>query len=174
MNKPSHGPKNPLVIGWREEVSLPELGLMNIEAKTDTGARTTALHAEGIEVFEQDGTDWVRFHVPHGDTLHATDCTAPLVDRRAVKNTSGEPEERLVIETLLTLGRRHWHIEVTLADRSNMKLPIILGRTALRRHGVLVDPGKSHLLRKAALKAAKAGQKATKAGKNPSPERTEK
>lgn len=163
MKKPSHGPKQPLVIGWREEVSLPELGLENIEAKTDTGARTTALHAEEIEVFQQDGEDWVRFHVPHGDKVHATDCTARLVDKREVKNTSGEPEERFVIETVLILGRRRWHIEVTLADRSNMKLPIILGRTALRRHGVLVDPGKSHLLRKAAKKA----------GKNPSPERTE-
>ena len=75
---------------------------------------------------------------------------------RNVKNTSGEPEERLVIETALVLNRRRWRIEVTLADRTNMTLPLILGRTALRRHRVLVDPGKSHLLRR------QAGQK----GKN--------
>jgi hypothetical protein len=146
----SHGPRAPLVIGWRECVALPELGLHPIEAKIDTGARTSALHAEDVETFWQDGVHWVRFHVPHGGRSHATDCTAPLVDKRHVKNTSGEPAERLVIETALVLNRRRWRIEVTLADRTNMTLPLILGRTALRRHRVLVDPGKSHLLRRQA------------------------
>ena len=60
------------------------------------------------------------------------------------------PFTRLVIETTLVLNRRRWKIEVTLADRTNMTLPLILGRTALRRHRVLVDPGKSHLLRRIA------------------------
>lgn len=157
MQKPrSHVPRTPLVIGWRECVGLPDLGLPAIEAKIDTGARTSALHAEDVETFWRDGVHFVRFHVPHGDTLHASDCTARLVDRRNVKNTSGEPAERLVIETRLVLNRRHWRIEVTLADRTNMTLPLILGRTALRRHRVLVEPGKSHLLRR------QAGQK----GKN--------
>jgi hypothetical protein len=146
-DRKSHEPRAPIVIGWRETVALPELHMDRIEAKIDTGARTSALHAEGIETFEQDDATWVRFHVPHGKKVHATDCLARLVDTRNVKNTSGEPAERLVIETLLVLGRRRWHIEVTLADRTNMALPLILGRTALRRHRVLVNPGKSHLLR---------------------------
>ena len=146
----SHGPRAPLVIGWRECVALPDLGLTRIEAKIDTGARTSALHAEDVEIFLREDGPWVRFHVPHGDRLHASDCIAKLVDTRNVKNTSGEPAERLVIETVLTLNRRRWHIEVTLADRTNMTLPLILGRTALRRHRVLVDPGRSHLLRRAA------------------------
>jgi hypothetical protein len=152
-NAKPHRPKAPLVIGWRECVALPDLGLTSIEAKIDTGARTSALHAEDIETFERDAATWVRFHVPHGDRLHASDCTARLVDRRNVRNTSGEPAERWVIETMLVLNRRRWHIEVTLADRTNMTLPLILGRTALRRHSVLVDPGKSHLLRSQARPA---------------------
>jgi len=145
-----HGPRAPLIIGWRECVALPELGMPRIEAKIDTGARTSALHAEDIETFMRDDGPWVRFHVPHGAKVHAADCTARLVDMRNVKNTSGEPAERLVIETMLRLNRRRWRIEVTLADRTNMALPLILGRTALRRHRVLVDPGKSHLLARAA------------------------
>jgi len=148
------------VIGWRECVGLPDLGLARIEAKIDTGARTSALHAEDVETFMRDDGPWVRFHVPHGDRVHATDCTAKLVDMRHVKNTSGEPDERLVIETMLVLNRRRWHIEVTLADRTNMTLPLILGRTAVRRHRVLVDPGKSHLLRRMAA----GGKKTTPKG----------
>lgn len=148
VNAIPHSPRAPLVIGWRECVALPDIGLTRIEAKIDTGARTSALHAEDIETFERDGASWVRFHVPHGDKIHATDCIARLVDRRNVKNTSGELAERWVIETTLVLNRRRWRVEVTLADRTNMILPLILGRTALRRHSVLVDPGKSHLLRR--------------------------
>ncbi|MEZ5721391.1 MAG: RimK/LysX family protein [Paracoccaceae bacterium] len=143
-----HALRAPLVIGWRECVGLPDLGIAAVEAKIDTGARTSALHAEDIEEYWQDGLHMARFHVPHGDKLHVSDCTARLVDRREVKNTSGEPAERMVIETTLLLNRRRWKIEVTLADRTNMTLPLILGRTALRRHRVLVDPGKSHLIRR--------------------------
>lgn len=150
MKKPrSHTPRDPLVIGWLECIGLPDIGLPAVEAKIDTGARTSALHAEDIETFWQDGVHLARFHVPHGEKAHVTDCIAPLVDKRHVKNTSGEPAERLVIQTTLVLDKRHWKIEVTLADRTNMTLPLILGRTALRRHRVLVDPGKSHLLRRA-------------------------
>ena len=75
----------------------------------------------------------------------ARDVEAPLLGERSVKNTSGEPQDRMVIETLLVLGNRHWHIEVTLADRANMAMPIILGRTAIRRRRILVDAGRSFL-----------------------------
>jgi len=159
VRKESHGPRAPLVIGWRECVGLPDLGLAQIEAKIDTGARTSALHAEDVETFMRDDGPWVRFHVPHGDKLHASDCSAKLVDMRNVKNTSGQPDERLVIETMLVLNRRRWHIELTLADRTNMTMPLILGRTALRRHSVLVDPGKSHLLRRMAKNGAAHGRR---------------
>jgi hypothetical protein len=61
------------------------------------------------------------------------------------KNTSGIPQERLVIETQLVLGPHTWKVEVSLANRANMNLPLILGRTAIRRRNILVHPGRSHL-----------------------------
>ncbi|MFD1195917.1 ATP-dependent zinc protease [Seohaeicola saemankumensis] len=135
----------PLLIGWRERIALPELGIDLMQAKIDTGARTSALHASKVVRFQRDGVDWVRFHIPHASGLTARDCEAPLVDRREIKNTSGQGEDRLVIETLLLLGGRRWRIEVSLADRSAMAMPIILGRTAIRKRGILVDAGKSYL-----------------------------
>jgi hypothetical protein len=134
-----------MIIGWRERIGLPELGIAWVTAKIDTGARTSALHAARIEPFVRDGADWVAFHIPHDNLINARDCVAPLVGRRAITNTSGVPEERFVISTLLSIGRRRWHIEVSLADRARMAMPIILGRTAIRRHNILVDAGKSFL-----------------------------
>lgn len=136
-------PAAPIIIGWREIVGLPDLGILRAQAKIDTGARTSALHASRIRHFEKDGEPWVRFHVPHAGLDNAFNCEARLIDRREIKNTSGIAEERLIIETKLSLGGRRWTIEVSLADRGNMTMPIILGRTAIRRRRILVDAGRS-------------------------------
>lgn len=133
------------IIGWREIVSLPELGIFDMRAKIDTGARTSALHAEDQEIFERGGTKWVRFRVPA--SRHHSDfrVEVPVLDERDIKNTSGVPESRIVIRTVLHLGVHHWHVDVSLADRTNMGFDMILGRTAIRRHNVLVHAGRSFL-----------------------------
>lgn len=133
------------VIGWREIVALPELGLPSIRAKIDTGARTSALHAEDQEIYDRDGKTWVRFRLPGSRYHRDMQVDVPVADAREIKNTSGVPEQRLVIETLLILGHHHWHVEVSLANRENMGFDMILGRTAVRGRNVLVDPGRSFL-----------------------------
>jgi len=133
-------------IGWREFVDLPDLGIRHFRAKIDTGARTSAIHATRQRLVEQDGADWVEFHVPVPGTPRTTRCRARLVETRAIKNTSGVPQDRYVVETTLVMGGRPWPIEVSLADRENMGFELILGRTAIRRRRMLVNPGKSYLL----------------------------
>ncbi|MBD1547873.1 ATP-dependent zinc protease [Roseibium aggregatum] len=133
------------VIGWRELVALPELDLPLIRAKIDTGARTSALHAEDQEIYDRDGRSWVRFRLPGSRYHRDMQVEVPLADARDIKNTSGVPEQRHVIETLLILGHHHWHVEVSLANRENMGFDMILGRTAIRGRNVLVDPGRSFL-----------------------------
>ncbi len=138
------------MIGWREIVSLPELGVFDMRAKIDTGARTSALHAEDQEVFQRDGKSWVRFCVPASRHHKDFRVEVPVLDERNIKNTSGIPERRLVIRTVLHLGVHRWHVDVSLADRTNMGFDMILGRTAIRRHNVLVNPGQSFLAGKPA------------------------
>ncbi|MCH9809494.1 MAG: ATP-dependent zinc protease [Alphaproteobacteria bacterium] len=135
----------PKIIGWREWVGLPELGIASLKAKIDTGARTTALHAVDLRPCERNGEKWIEFRVPLPGLTTTDRCRAPVVDEREIKNTSGVPERRYVIETVLVLGNRHWHIEVSLTDRENMEFETIIGRTAIRRHALLVDPGRSFL-----------------------------
>ena len=132
-------------IGWRETVGFPELGIFSLKAKIDTGARTTALHAVDLTPVEKNSERWIKFRVPGSGRPKDAICQARLIDERKIKNTSGEPDLRYVIETLFVLGQRSWRIEVSLADRQRMAFPVIIGRTAIRRHGLLVDPGRSFL-----------------------------
>lgn len=138
--------ETPLCVGWREWISLPDLGIETLKAKVDTGARTSALHAIQQEPFEKGGQHWVAFKVPLVEPNKEISCQARLVDERDIKNTSGKPETRYVVSTKLVFGPKAWTIEVSLADRANMEFDIILGRTALREHGLLVDAGKSFLM----------------------------
>ena len=133
------------MIGWRELIGLPELGILQMAAKIDTGARTSALHAEDRELFERGGKRWVRFKAPKLKGEPRRFIEAPVALERLIKNTSGVPENRLVIRTLLMLGNHRWHIDVSLADRDAMKFDLIIGRTALKGRRILVDPARSYL-----------------------------
>ena len=137
--------REPTVIGWREIVSLPELGLLRIRAKIDTGARTSALHADNIEPYERDSAHWVAFHPCHPGMTEVGICHWPVHDRRSIRNTSGVPEERIIIRTRIHLAGHRFLVELSLADRSDMAFPIIIGRSAIRRHGLLVDGARSWL-----------------------------
>jgi len=136
-----------LVIGWIEHIDLPALDLHDLRTKIDTGARTSALHATQIETFDRDGAEWVRFRVEL-DRTHSTDLIeAPVHERRHIKNTSGVPEERIVIRTRFRIADRTWTISVSLTDRSNMRFAMIVGRSALKNHNIAVHTRRANLAR---------------------------
>jgi hypothetical protein len=134
-----------IIIGWQEHIDLPLLGLTNLKAKIDTGARTSALHATNITAFERDGTEWVRFHTRFDDDAQDTDVETPIHDRRKITNTSGVPELRIIIHTKFRIAGHLWTIDLSLTERTEMTFRMIVGRTALRRHPIVVHPGKRYL-----------------------------
>jgi len=139
--------RSPLpLIGWREWLTLPELEIAKIKAKIDTGARTSALYAFDIELFDRDGVHCVRFkvHPSQRDETETVESEAPLLDQRQVKNSGGKAELRPVILTPVNLNDQSWPIELTLTHRRNMQFRMLLGREAVRQR-FFVDPGRSYL-----------------------------
>jgi hypothetical protein len=134
------------IVGWREWVSLPGLGVPWIKAKVDTGARTSALHAFDLEEVERDGERWVRYsvHPWQGSDEDAVACESRVVDRREVRSSSGHAEERYVVQLDVSMGGQEVDAEVTLSKRDEMGFRMLVGREALCQ-GFLVDPSGSYL-----------------------------
>lgn len=133
------------LVGWRERVGLPDLFDGLIPAKIDTGARTSSLHATGIERYLAGRRKMVRFLLDvGGGASEPVVCELPHADHRIITSSNGQSEERLIIKTRIAIGSHVFRAEFSLTDRSDMKFPILVGRTALRR-GFLVDSSRSYL-----------------------------
>ena len=126
------------VIGWRERIDLPDLGLQAIEAKIDTGAKTCALHAWNMRPVAHDGEEHVEFF-SYGASGNRLLCIAPIIDVRTIRSSNGYEEERYVIAAALKMAGRQWKSHIALTDRSAMKHALLIGRDALKGRFV-VDP----------------------------------
>lgn len=137
-----------VILGWKEYLDLPELGIERLKTKIDTGARTSSLHVSSHRVLED-----------HGDGVADLEIRVPLTrtgDRQAtarvrqldlvkVTDSGGHPEIRPVIETAVRLGPVTKTIRLTLTDRAGMLFRMLLGRKALEGD-FLVDVSKKYLL----------------------------
>lgn len=147
MNSPD-SPSNSLpLVGWREWLSLPDLGVEAIKAKVDTGARSSALHTHEYEVYESpEGISRVRFllHPLRGRDGVEVQGDAAVVDFAEVKDSGGHRERRPFIRTIVRLGEIGWPVDLNLTNRESMKFRMLLGRTAIRGR-FLVDSACSYL-----------------------------
>jgi hypothetical protein len=142
------------IIGWREHLALPGLGIQEVKAKIDTGARSSALHAFDVEIFTDQGKQMVSFkvHPYQRDSHHTVATVAELLDQRLVRNSGGQATIRPVILTTVELNSaaasgeksHRWLIELTLTNRDVMGFRMLLGRQAVRQR-FLVDAGRSYL-----------------------------
>jgi hypothetical protein len=133
-------------LGWREWIALPDWDVAHLKAKIDTGARTSSLHAFGLEWFDRGGNPWVRFEIHPLQRSVASSLVAEtaVIATRDVKSSSGDSEHRPVVRTTLVIAGRPVVAEITLTRRDEMGFRMLVGREALRNRFV-VDPGVSYL-----------------------------
>jgi hypothetical protein len=150
-----HGQLGKTVIGWREWIALPALGIAAIKPKIDTGARSSSLHAFNIETFTRGGVTWVRFdvHPIQRDDRTIVQAEARVLEFRQIRSSSGHQSLRPVIRTEIGLAGRRWEVELTLASRDEMGFRMLLGREAVRGRFV-VDPGRSYLVSQSPTRGA--------------------
>jgi hypothetical protein len=145
-----------LIIGWREEASLPQWGIRAIKTKIDTGARTSAVHVDNVQLLPRRR---VRFEV----IVHPARGSRPaqrvpvettIVRVSRVRPSHGERQERVVVRTQVRLGPVEKEIELSLVSRHGMLCRMLLGRKAVEGT-FLIDPSKPSLLSRARRKRRK-------------------
>ncbi len=133
------------VVGEKEQVYLNDLGI-SMPARIDTGATTASMDARNIQFFERNGEEWVRFIVYHPETREPIEVERKRVRRvHIVQSSAEEPERRPVVEMRITLGKITQNAEFTLADRSKLEQPMLIGRNVLR-DVMLVDVSRSNIV----------------------------
>jgi hypothetical protein len=151
-------PKKKRLLGRRELIDLPALALRGVEAKVDTGAYTSAIHCDEVRLVPDPATGQPVLHVRLLDPGHPATDGRPLAfrefDQRDIRSSNGEVQARFVISTTVRLYGRDYTTEFSLADRSDLRYPVLLGRALLRQGRFVVDVARRDLAAKAERRAA--------------------
>lgn len=138
---------NKAIIGRYEHARFPDLKIGTIQVKTDTGARSSSIHATDIEEFDRDGEAWVRFNFV--DDQHEGKkqrSEAPLWKEKYVRSSNGKKQKRYFIHTKIKFANgKTYPIKISLTDRGKMRYPVLLGRRLLAGRFV-VDVAKTFAL----------------------------
>lgn len=137
--------KEKKTIGRTEIIDLPELGLYHVAAKVDTGAETSVLHCEDMEVFKKNGHLYVIGHIRLDDQQdEVIEITFPVHRERTVKSSFGQSETRHIFLTKIKMFGTLYDIKLSFRDRSAMSYPMLLGRNFITGK-FLVDVSKKNL-----------------------------
>lgn len=135
--------KDQVIIGWREAVDIPEWNIKRLHAKIDTGACNSAVHATNIKRLDDDHVQFTVV-VRLRPVRRVRKCIGRIVREAAIKPSTGETQERILVSTTVVIGDIEREIEMSLVSRDGMRCRMLIGRAALS--GILVDPEKKYLL----------------------------
>ena len=131
------------VVGWKEQVALPDLKIKSVIAKIDTGANLATIDADDIKFVTRKDVKYVKFTVKkRNNTVRKT--SAPLAGFKRIRSSNGDVERRPYIKTDILMDGITKNIELTLTDRGPMDYTMLIGRKALGRRW-MVNPSISFL-----------------------------
>jgi hypothetical protein len=134
------------LIGRREYVDFPELQILGIEAKVDTGAYTSALHCHDIKVREIKDKQILCFKLldPFHPEYNEQEHYFEDFSKKTIKSSSGEVEERYIIKTLIHIGSKKVRASISLTDRRTMRYPVLIGRKMIKNK-FIIDVNQIHI-----------------------------
>ena len=131
------------VVGWKEQVALPDLKIKSVIAKIDTGANVATIDAADIKFVTRKDVKYVKFTVKkRNNTVRKT--SAPLSGFKRIRSSNGDVEKRPYIKTDILMDGITKNIELTLTDRGPMDYTMLIGRKALGRRWI-VNPSISFM-----------------------------
>ena len=135
--------KKPTIdIGWREWISLVDFKDFYLKAKIDTGATISSLHATHIEEFNFRGDKYVKFRLYQSKSYKM--IKKPVIGYKMIKNSFGKKQLRPLINISIKIGNNTIDTLITLATRSRMTYPVLIGRSTLDNN-YRINPRKSFL-----------------------------
>lgn len=134
-------------IGWKEKIDFLDFDIFDVPSKIDTGAKTSVLHCEHIQLLKIGRKQFVKFTPLNTEISKGKSFTLPFHKERKIKNSFGLEENRFIVRTRVQLFNELFDIEVSLRDRSNMEFPVLLGRSFIRKK-FLVDVNRANLASK--------------------------
>ena len=150
INKIKKNAKNSLTpLGWREWVFLPSYNDFKLKAKIDTGARTSAIHATNIQIYQKDSSEMVKFQIYQSQSF--LDIDTELISYKKIKSSFGQTEIRPSVHMKIQIGAEIWLTEITLAQRAKLTYPMLIGRNSLNKKHI-IHSHKSYLASSRSLK----------------------
>ena len=129
-------------IGWREWISLTDFKNFYLKAKIDTGASMSALHATHIKEYDSNGSRYVKFRLHQSKTYKM--IKKPIVGYKTIKNSFGKKQLRPLVNISIKIGNKVIYTPITLARRTRMTYPVLIGRSALSKN-YRINPKRSYL-----------------------------
>ena len=131
------------VIGRSERIDLIDFNLNNLPAKIDTGAYSSSIDHSQAKLVERDGRQVLEFILlrPERPGYTGELLTTEQFEMTEVKNSNG-CETRFVIFADIKVGDFVKKCRLTLANRADLRYPVLIGRRFLREANMLVDVNK--------------------------------
>ena len=133
-------------IGRVDKADFPELSLIEIDVKIDSGAYTSSIHCANIEEINVNGEKIIKFTLldPEHPLYNNKEFSTKKYTSKAVKSSNGISQERFLIETEIFIFNQIFSIHLTLTERKDMKFPVLLGRKFLNKK-FIIDTAKKNL-----------------------------
>lgn len=135
------------IVGRKEFVSFPALGLDSVPAKIDTGAYGSSIHCSSVGVTNEN-TLRIVFSAEEYGLEEDSVVEFSEYRRKTVVSSSGHSEERFVVDTDIELGNEIREVSISLTNRERLRLPVLIGRLFLKKHHLLVNPRKTNAFSK--------------------------